>query len=134
MGPGSLYTSIMPNMLITGLYKELVASKALKIYICNVMTQHGETDNYKASDHLKAILAHTSPEVITHCVVNTGKVPDKLLGKYKLEKASPVAPDVNAIEKMGYKVIQGNVISTTDYVRHDSVKLAKMIGEFASSI
>lgn len=133
LGPGSLYTSIMPNLLISDIHKAIVASKALKVYICNVMTQHGETDGFKASDHLKAIIAHTSPEVVTHCIVNTGKVPDKLVDKYKGENASPVLADSNTIEKMGYKTIKGNVISTDDYVRHDPEKLSKIISEFASS-
>jgi uncharacterized cofD-like protein len=133
LGPGSLFTSIMPNLLISEIYQEVAASKAFKVYICNVMTQHGETDGYKASDHLKALLAHTSPETVTHVIVNTGKVPEKLIDKYKQENASPVAPDKNVIEKMGYKVIGGNVISTTDYVRHDAEKLAKIVSDFASS-
>lgn len=133
LGPGSLYTSIMPNLLISDIHREIAASKALKVYICNVMTQHGETDGFKASDHLKAIIAHTSPKVVTHCIVNTGKVPDKLVDKYKSENASPVLADSNTIEKMGYKTIKGNVISTDDYVRHDSEKLSKIISEFASS-
>jgi uncharacterized cofD-like protein len=133
LGPGSLYTSIMPNLLIKDICKEVEESKAFKVHICNVMTQHGETDGYKASDHLKAILAHTSPRTVTHCVVNTGRVPENLIEKYKGKDASTVVPDVDAIEKMGYKVIKGNVISTTDYVRHDPEKLAKIISDFASS-
>jgi len=131
LGPGSLFTSIMPNLLISDIYREIEVSKAMKIYICNVMTQHGETDGYKASDHLKAILAHTSPEIATHCIVNTGKVPEKLLGKYKEENAYPVIPDANSIEKMGYIAIEENVISAEDYVRHDPTKLAKIISELA---
>ncbi len=132
LGPGSLFTSIMPNLLITDLCNEIAASRAFKVYICNVMTQHGETDGYKASDHLKAILAHTSPNIVTHIIVNTGKVPDSLMEKYKQENASPVAPDMDVIKKMGYKIIDGNVINTTDYVRHDSEKLAKIVSDFAS--
>ncbi len=133
LGPGSLFTSIVPNLLITDLSKEITKSKAFKVYICNVMTQHGETDGYKASDHLKAILAHTSPNAVTHVIVNTGKVPDNLMEKYKQEDASPVTPDMDVIEKMGYKIIDGNVINTTDYVRHDPEKLAKIVSDFASS-
>ncbi len=133
LGPGSLYTSIMPNILIKDIYRELAASKALKVYICNVMTQPGETDGYKASDHLKAILAHTDPSIVTHTIVNTGKVPVELLGKYKEENAHPVVPDIEAIDKMGYKAIAANVISTTNYVRHQPKRLAKIINDLASS-
>ena len=127
LGPGSLYTSIMPNLLIVDIYKEIERSKAIKIYICNVMTQSGETDNYKASDHIKAIVTHTTPKIITHCIVNTGKVPDNLLGKYSQTHAYPVAPDSDQIRKMGYNAIEGNVISTQDYVRHDPHKLSRLI-------
>jgi uncharacterized cofD-like protein len=133
LGPGSLFTSIMPNILIPEISRELAASKATKIYICNVMTQQGETDGFKASDHIKAIFAHTNPDVITHCIVNTGKIPAHLLEKYSLQNAAPVAADIAAIEKMGYRTISGNVISTADYVRHDSEKLAKIVSEFVSS-
>ena len=134
LGPGSLYTSIMPNILIPDIYSEIAASKALRVYISNVMTQHGETNGYTASKHLKAILAHTSPDAITHCIVNTGKVPENLLDKYKEKKAYPVTPDAEAIEKMGYKTIRANVISTRDYIRHDPQKLARIISNLASTI
>ena len=99
--------------------------------IRNVMTQHGETNGYEASDHLKALLAHANPNIITHCIVNTGKVPADLQNKYKEENARPVNPDIGKIEKMGYKTIRGNVISAEDYVRHDATKLAKIISELA---
>jgi len=130
-GPGSLYTSIMPNLLISDIYKEIEASKAIRIYICNVMTQHGETDNFKASDHVKAIASHTSPHILTHCIVNTGRIPDKLLGKYKEEDAYPVEPDSEQIRKMGYVVIEANIINAQDYVRHDSKRLARLIYDSA---
>lgn len=132
LGPGSLYTSIMPNLLIVDIYKEIARSRAIKIYVSNVMTQGGETDNYKASDHLKAIIAHTQPEIVTHCIVNTGKVPEELLEKYRQENAYPVEADAEEIKRMGYKVIEGNVINAKDYVRHDSYKLAKLIYDAAA--
>lgn len=129
LGPGSLYTSVMPNLLISDIYGEVAASKALKVYICNVMTQPGETDGYKASDHLKALFAHTTPEVVTHCIVNTGRVPEGLLDKYKDQDAYPVIPDIDVIKKMGYETVTGNVVSIKDYVRHDATKLARIISE-----
>lgn len=132
-GPGSLYTSIMPNLLIPDIHKELAASKALKVYICNVMTQHGETDGFKASDHLKAIIAHTGPDIVTHCIVNTGKIPENLLDRYKEEAAYPVVSDASEIEKMGYKTVKGNVINTENYVRHNPYELAKIVSNIASA-
>jgi len=127
IGPGSLYTSILPNLVLKEINQAIVNSSALKIYVCNVMTQHGETDNYGASSHLKALIKHTHPKIVDYCVVNN-KVPDpKLLVKYEQEKAFPIEPDLLEIKNMGYKVIKGNVIHTTDFVRHDYKKLAKAI-------
>ena len=134
LGPGSLYTSVIPNLLINGIYQEISRSNVLKIYICNVMVQPGETDGYKASDHLKAIIRQSTPEIINTCIINTGSIPEDLLKRYRGGGADIVAPDKEAIEKMGYKVIGSNIISATDYVRHDADKLSRlimnMIGEY----
>ena len=127
LGPGSLYTSIIPNLLINGIYQEVSRSKVLKIYICNVMTQAGETDGYKASDHLKAIIHHTTPEIVNTCIINTARVPDKLLDKYKEESAEAVEPDRDVIRKMSYRVIGANIIDAKDFVRHDPHKLSRII-------
>ena len=127
LGPGSLYTSVMPNLLVNGIYQEISRSKILKIYICNVMTQAGETDGYRASDHIKAIIRHTSPNIINTCIINTGDIPYKLLEKYKEEKAEKVEPDKETIRKMGYRVIGANIIDARDYIRHDSHKLSRLI-------
>lgn len=127
LGPGSLYTSIIPNLLINGIYQEVSRSKVLKIYICNVMTQPGETDNYKASDHLKALVRHSTPEIINTCIINTGSVPESLLKRYKEEGASIVEPDRETIQKMGYRVIGANIISATDYIRHNADKLSRLV-------
>ena len=134
LGPGSLYTSVIPNLLINGIYQEISRSKVLKTYICNVMTQPGETDGYKASDHLKAIMRHSTPEIINTCIINTGSIPENLLERYREEGADIVVPDRDVINKMGYKVIGANIISAADYVRHDADKLSRlimnMIGEY----
>lgn len=127
LGPGSLYTSVIPNLLINGIYQEISRSKVLKIYVCNVMTQAGETDGYKASGHLKAIIRHTTPDIVNTCIVNTGDIPNKLLEKYKEENAERVEPDKEIIQKMGYKVIGANIISAKDYIRHDPHKLSRII-------
>ncbi len=127
LGPGSLYTSIIPNLLINGIYQEVSRSKVLKIYICNVMTQPGETDGYKASDHLKALIRHSTPEIVNTCIINTGSVPEALLKRYKEEKADIVEPDRDAMQKMGYRVIGANIISATDYIRHNADKLSRLV-------
>lgn len=127
MGPGSLYTSVLPNLLVSGIKESILKSNALKVYICNVMTQSGETDNYKASDHVKAIIKHTSPGIINYCIVNTGHVPDEFIEKYRKENSSPVIADTQNIRDMGYSVIEEDVVNTIDYVRHNPEKLARIV-------
>jgi uncharacterized cofD-like protein len=126
-GPGSLYTSIIPNLLVEKIVDEIVQSKALKIYICNVMTQSRETYGFRASDHIRALVAHTNPGVLHLCVVNTEPVPVALLEKYRQEDAYPVEPDIERIRELGYQVVADNIISTENYVRHDPDKVAKLI-------
>ncbi|MFH1245299.1 MAG: gluconeogenesis factor YvcK family protein [Candidatus Omnitrophota bacterium] len=126
-GPGSLYTSIIPNLLIREITKTVLESSAVKIYICNIMTQSGETDKYKASDHVEAIVAHAKSKLFHYCILNVAEIPDELLRKYDAEKACPVIADADKIEEMGFSVIKENLVSTNDYVRHDSQKLSKII-------
>jgi uncharacterized cofD-like protein len=126
-GPGSLFTSIIPNLLVDKMVDAIVQSKALKIYLCNVMTQHRETKDYRASDHLRALVAHTNPGIVQVCVVNTGTVPPALLDKYRQEGAFPVEADVEQIRGMGYQVLAHDIVSTEDYVRHDADQAAKLI-------
>jgi len=133
LGPGSLYTSVMPNLLIESMYEAIRKSKAIKVYVCNVMTQAGETDDYTASDHVKAIIDHTGTGVIDYCIVNTAKVPPLLVEKYKEENAHPIRIDKNRIEGLGCKVIEANVIDAKNVVRHDSAKLARIIIDLVMS-
>lgn len=134
LGPGSLYTSVMPNILIDGMYETIRRSKAIKIYVCNVMTQSGETDYYKASDHIKAIIEHSGKGIVDYCVVNTGKVPAKLLEKYKQENAYPIVMDEDGIKKLGCKAIEATVIDTENFIRHDPDKLAKVIMDIYQAV
>ena len=127
LGPGSLYTSILPNLVIKEISESIVNSRAMKIYACNVMTQHGETDGYSAFDHLYALIQHTHPRIVDFCIVNIAQPPTQLLYKYSQEKSFLTLVDIKRIEEAGYKVIQEDVISAVDYVRHDSKKLAKAI-------
>ncbi len=127
IGPGSLFTSILPNLVIKEIAEAIERSSALKIYVCNLMTQHGETDNYSASDHLKALVEHTSSRIVDYCVVNS-RIPDEsMLAKYKQEQAFSTVADCLKIREMGYKIIEGNIIHTTDFVRHDPDRLARVI-------
>jgi len=134
LGPGSLYTSIMPNLLVERVSREIASSKAVKIYVCNVMTQKGETDNFKASDHLRAIVGHTVPGIANYCIVNTAKIPASLLEKYKDEYSYPVVADSENLKKMKCRVVEAHIVNTKDYVRHDPAKLAKIIIDLAASL
>ena len=127
LGPGSLYTSIIPNLLVDGMVDAIVQSKALKIYVCNVMTQSRETDGFRASDHIRALLAHSNPGILQVCLVNTDPVPLHLLEKYREEGAFPVEPDVDRIRELGYQVVPDTLISTENYVRHDPEQVARLI-------
>lgn len=131
-GPGSLYTSVIPNLLVDGISEAISQSNAIKIYVCNVMTQHGETNNYAASDHIKALLSHTKIDRIDYAIVNTAAPQEELLIKYKQQKAYPVKADVENIKIAGIIPIEGNVIDARDYVRHNPNRLAKLILDIIS--
>ncbi len=127
LGPGSLYTSVIPNLLVNGISERIALSRAPKVYVCNVMTQPGETDNYTAFDHLNTIILHTRPDVVSHCIINTGTAPPELLKKYEGENAYPVLSDSDRVIEKGYTVVEENIIDTEGYVRHNSKELSKII-------
>jgi uncharacterized cofD-like protein len=126
-GPGSLYTSIIPNLLVERMVDAIVESKAVKIYVCNVMTQSRETHGFKASDHVRALVGHTNPGLIQLVLVNTKPVPEHLLERYRQEEAFPVEADADRIRELGYQVVADDLISTENYVRHDPDKVARLI-------
>lgn len=127
MGPGSLYTSILPNLLIDDISAALAATPAPKIYVCNVMTQPHETDHFSAFDHVNTIIEHSRPEVLSHIIVNTGQVPPNILAKYALEEAYPVVADLAKIRMLGYEVAEDNIVNFQDTVRHNPRRVSKII-------
>jgi uncharacterized cofD-like protein len=127
LGPGSLYTSILPNLLVQGVTDAIQRSLAPKIYVCNVMTQSSETDGYTAADHVDALVRHTAAQLIDYAIVNTAAVPQSLLQRYKEQQAHPVEVDYDRIRALGAEIVDAPVISTTDYVRHDAEQLGKLI-------
>lgn len=129
IGPGSLYTSILPNLLIDDISDALARSPAPKIYICNVMTQPHETDFHTTFDHVNAIIEHSKPEVLSHVIVNTGHIPQSILDKYAKEEAYPVVLDPAKIKALGYTVIESDIITAKDIVRHNPRRLVKIIAE-----
>ncbi len=128
LGPGSLYTSIIPNILIKEIQDSIVSSAAIKVYVCNVMTQPGETQGYSASDHIKALVSHSNPRIFDYCIVNTGEIPQGILKRYAEENSYIVVNDRKKIENLGYRVIEDDFsIVENDVVRHDPLNLAKII-------
>jgi uncharacterized cofD-like protein len=128
LGPGSLYTSIIPNLLVKDICEAIVASDAVKVYVCNIMTQPGETDGHTASDHLKVLINHTHPKIVDYCLVNSGSISQELRQRYKQDGSYPVVADTSKIRNMGYRVIEENVITVFDsFIRHDPIKLSHII-------
>ncbi|MDD5238558.1 MAG: YvcK family protein, partial [Candidatus Omnitrophica bacterium] len=128
LGPGSLYTSIIPNLLIKEITDSIVASGAIKVYVCNAMTQPGETDGYSACDHIKVMIKHSHPRILDYCIVNTGEIPSEVLNRYANQNSYLVVNDRKKIENMGYRVIEDDFgIVENDVVRHDPAKLARII-------
>jgi len=132
LGPGSLYTSVIPNLLIKEIRDVIVEAEVSKIYVCNIMTQAGETDRFKASDHVKELAAHTHPRVLDAVIVNIGEIPQAMLEKYATEKAVPVVADSAIIREFGYEVIEEDLVSIADHVRHDADKLARIVANLLS--
>ncbi|ADO76745.1 gluconeogenesis factor YvcK family protein [Halanaerobium praevalens] len=127
IGPGSLYTSILPNLLVKGISQEIKKTKALKLYICNVMTQPGETDNYTAADHAQAIIDHCGQGVFDYIIVNNCQGTKQLRKKYEAEGAYPVKIDHKRLKKLGLKVIEANLLKKNSYLRHDPEALSELI-------
>jgi uncharacterized cofD-like protein len=129
LGPGSLYTSIIPNLLVPGVADAIRRSKALKVYVCNIMTEPGETDGYTVSQHIKALIDHAGYGIINTCLVNTAPVPEHIRQKYRSKNATPVVVDVKESQRLGVDLVQVNLLGIEgEYVRHDSDKLAWNIG------
>lgn len=127
LGPGSLYTSVLPNLLVNGISETIKNSKAIKIYICNVMTQPGETDNYTASMHIKALLDHVGEGIVDYVIVNSKEISTSAQEMYADQGAFVVKVDEDEIAKLGVKIIKANIINETNLVRHDPVKLSRAI-------
>lgn len=132
LGPGSLFTSVLPNLLVPEIAQAVKESRATKVYICNVMTQAGETDGFTASDHVRAIIDHVGLGLIDYVVVNRGSVPEEIAARYRKEGAYPVEADEAALAEMGLQPVVGDVIDARDLVRHDAAKLAALVMEIVS--
>lgn len=133
LGPGSLYTSVIPNLLVRGVSSALAATKAPKIYICNIMTQPGETDGFVASQHVTAIERFSSPKLIDCVIVNSAGIRSHLVAKYAATDSVPVALDSPRLSQLGVRIATGDLLQQGDVVRHDPEKLARRLMELISS-
>ena len=125
-GPGSLYTSIIPNLLVDGIVDAVRRARGLKIYVANVMTQEGETEGYTLSDHIRAMFQHAGGGgLFDLCLVNSAPIAPELLGPYAREGAEPLQVDRAVCEKLGVEVVARPVSGTSSaLVRHDPAALA----------
>jgi uncharacterized cofD-like protein len=126
IGPGSLYTSVLPNLVIGKLADALRNAKALRVYICNVMTQPNETDDYSAQDHLQAIVEHAGL-VVDVMVINGRRPTEQIVSSYAAMNQHPVQFDLDAIRALGVTPFFGDIIAEGDYVRHDPTALAQTV-------
>lgn len=129
LGPGSLYTSVIPNLLIKEIAQEIAQSKAKKIYVCNIMTQPGETDNYTVSDHVKALIEHAGSKNIIDEVLVNDSLPKTLAEKYFAANSFPVKIDEEEVKKLGISIVSRKLIEDNKqgFVRHSSNRLARAI-------
>lgn len=128
LGPGSLYTSIIPNLLVDGVADAIKNSSAVKIYVCNIMTQSGETDGYTVSDHLAAIERHSFEGIVDFVIANNAPVPESLAKAYSEENAYTVQLDEDSFKDKKTTLVQGNLLLVkNEQIRHNFSRLARAI-------
>lgn len=125
LGPGSLYTSVLPNLLVKGLRDEIAACKAPCVYVCNIMTEPGETDNYTAADHLRAIMEHGGGDLVDAVLAAKEDISPEVLARYRAEGADEVKGDQTAVEGLGMSYYESSFYTGGEVVRHNPDKLAK---------
>jgi uncharacterized cofD-like protein len=127
IGPGSLYTSIIPNLLVEQIVDVIVNSRATCIYVANLMTQPGETQHYSVADHVRAIYRHTRPGLFDYAVVNTKPVTPRLLRRYRQQGAEPVDPSFEELDQLGLRYVKGDFLQEEGVVRHDQARLTRLL-------
>lgn len=128
IGPGSLYTNVIPNLLVNGVAKAIKESTAIKLYVSNIMTEPGQTDNYSVSDHLNAIIDHCGQGIVDYCIYDTGEIIPEFIKKYNMEGQDLVEQDIEKTK--GIKFLQRDLSMVSDgYIRHDPNLVAKSIIE-----
>ena len=127
VGPGSLYTSIIPNLLIEEVQDVIARARATRVYISNIMTQPGETDHYSVADHVRAIYDHTRPGLFDCVVINRTRVTPRLLRRYRQQGANPVDPSLHELARMKLRHISADLLHQDGLIRHDQARLARLL-------
>ena len=128
LGPGSLYTSIVPNLLVKGISENIVKSEAVKIYISNIMTQPGETDNFNVSNHIEVLEKYGGKGIVEYVIANNSDIPKEIKKRYAEEKSQLVLIDKSKIKKLNINIIEDSLFKINKgYVKHDSEMLAEII-------
>ena len=130
IGPGSLYTNVIPNLLVNGIAKAIKESKAFKVYVSNIMTEYGQTDEYTLSDHLNAITEYVGKGIVDYCIYDTGEIIPEYIHKYNLKGADIVIPDTNKCKELGVNLVQrdlSKVVTDGEHVIHDPDVIATAI-------
>jgi uncharacterized cofD-like protein len=131
LGPGSLFTSVVPNLLVEGIPAAIRQSRAVKAYFVNLMWQPGETMEFRASDHVRAIHQHSGGRLLDYAVVNIRPIPSAMKKVYARAAALPVENDIDTLFKMGLQVMAGNLAQISNKVRHDPAAIAPVIVKLA---
>jgi len=133
LGPGSLYTSLIPNLLVSGIHEAVKKSRASRIYVQNIMTQPGETDGMSVADHVQALLNHCSGQLLFSKILLNSRIPSRqLLAKYEAESADFVKIDRDRLTAMGLECVERDLLSEDDVIRHDPARLADAVYELAT--
>ena len=132
MGPGSLYTSLIPNLLVRGIPEQIARSKALKVYVSNLMTQPGETLRYTAADHLRALDQHAGRKLFDLIVLNGQALSPALRRRYAKQRAEPVVNDLEEVRAIGAQPVVADLVGRNHVARHDSTRLAQLLLDLAA--
>jgi uncharacterized cofD-like protein len=132
IGPGSLFTSLIPNLLVHGIARAIASSPATKVYVCNLMTQANESLGRTAADHIRALNEHAQAQIFDYALLNRALISDQLKAKYALEGAAHVVVDEEAIEALGVCPVLGDYLDEGEVARHDTDRIARDLMELAA--
>jgi uncharacterized cofD-like protein len=134
IGPGSLYTSVITNLLVKGIPEALLNARGLRVYICNLMTQANESLHLTASEHIERIYDHAAGPVFDYALINTGPISSEMLTRYAAEGAEPIQPDLDRIESLGIRCVTGNFAAEGDVLRHAADRVAAQVLKLALDV